>query len=129
MIQKPPSIENDAFKSAKWDELTQGRDFDAAAVPTLELLCQWYAIVQKCIDDIDDLNGQVAYQNNIGDIKPLLQIATMKQASAEIRQLSKQLGISGEASGETPNQKATILEIIQGNRAQKAKNREARTAV
>ena len=35
-ITKPPGIESDAFKSAKWDELTQGREFaqsDAPAPP------------------------------------------------------------------------------------------------
>ncbi len=27
-LTKPPGIENDAFNSLKWDELTSGRDFD-----------------------------------------------------------------------------------------------------
>ncbi len=31
-LTKPPGIENDAFKSLKWDELTSGREFDLATV-------------------------------------------------------------------------------------------------
>ncbi len=30
-LAKPPGIESDAFKSAKWDELTAGRDFAQSA--------------------------------------------------------------------------------------------------
>jgi hypothetical protein len=37
-ISKPASVENDAFRSAKWDELTSGRDFSQADAPTLALL-------------------------------------------------------------------------------------------
>ena len=43
-ITKPPGIESDAFKSAKWDELTQGREFAQPDAPALSLLCQWYKI-------------------------------------------------------------------------------------
>lgn len=90
---KPPGIESDPFKSDKWDELTQGRNFTQADAPLLALLCQWYAVAQRCIEDIDEIGGQVAYENKLGDLKALPQIATMKQATAEIRQLNKQLGI------------------------------------
>lgn len=38
-ITKPPSIESDPFKSAKWDELTQGRTFTQSNAPALALLC------------------------------------------------------------------------------------------
>lgn len=43
-IAKPPGIESDAFKSAKWDELTAGRSFSQSDAPALSLLCQWYKI-------------------------------------------------------------------------------------
>lgn len=39
-LKKPPSIEADDFKSAKWDELTQGREFAQSDAPALSLLCQ-----------------------------------------------------------------------------------------
>ena len=39
-LMKPPGIEPDAFESAKWDEITAGRDFAPSDAPTLALLCQ-----------------------------------------------------------------------------------------
>lgn len=101
-LTKPPGIARDAFKSAKWDELTQGRNFTTSDMPVLALLVQWYAVVQRCIDDMSDAGGQVAYQNDMGDLKTLPQIGIMKQASAEIRQLNKQLGINDEAGRGPP---------------------------
>ena len=84
-LAKPASISNNAFKSAKWDEITAGRNFKKTDVPTLTLLCQWYAVVEQCMFDITDGDEvQVAYSNSLGDIKACPQISTMKQASAEI---------------------------------------------
>ena len=97
-VDKPASVANNPFRSAKWDELTAGRDFAPSDAPTLALLCAWYQVMDKCMSDIDVGGGvQVAYQNDVGDIKALPQLSTMKQASAEIRQLNKQLGIDDEA--------------------------------
>ena len=38
MLTKPPNVENDAFKSAKWDELTAGRTFAQSDAPALARL-------------------------------------------------------------------------------------------
>ena len=92
-LKKPPSIEADEFKSAKRDEVTRGRDFRESDAPTLEVLMEWYSVVRQCIEDRQDASGQVAYANEMGDIRQLPQISTMKTASAEIRALNKQLGI------------------------------------
>lgn len=65
------------------------------------------------MSDIDVGGGvQVAYQNDVGDIKALPQLSTMKQASAEIRQLNKQLGINDEARPEPERAPVTPLEVI-----------------
>lgn len=103
--QKPARVERDEFQSAKWDEICQGRSFTDADVPSLTLLCAWYQVVEQCIDDIMSGGGmQVAYSNDMGDIKALPQLNTMKQASAEIRQLNKQLGIAESGGGEDGTQ-------------------------
>lgn len=86
-IRKPSAIANDPFKSAKWDEITAGRTFTTSHIPTLTLLIQLYAVGERCIEDMDEANGQVAYRNDMGDFKPLPQISTTKPARAEIRQL------------------------------------------
>ena len=68
-ITKPPSIESDAFKSAKWDELTQGRTFTQSNAPALALLCQWYKIADTAQDELDNFGGQTSYSNELGDLK------------------------------------------------------------
>lgn len=122
MLEKPIAIAQSDFKSAKWDEITAGRDFDKADVPQLALLCQWYEVVEQCMEDIS-MNGgvQVAYRNDMGDLKALPQLSTMKQASAEIRALNKQLGINDEAQ-QKPHEPAKVvtLSVIQANRRAKA---------
>ena len=115
-LTKPPGIARDAFKSAKWDELVDGRSFAPSDAPVLALLVQWYAVAQRCIDDIDDVGGQVAYRNDMGDLKALPQISTMKQASAEIRQLNKQLGINDEGGEEEADGGADVLKLVLWNR-------------
>lgn len=118
-LTKPPSVEHDPYRSAKWDELTRGRDFRSSDVPALTLLVQWYQIVDRCIEDMSDEDGiHVAFANEMGDIKALPQIATMKQASAEIRQLNRQLGIndgrdseSGEEAGADDG--GDVLRLVQ----------------
>lgn len=122
MLDKPPQIKNNAFKSAKWDEIVQGRNFSVSDIPTISLLCQWYAVIEKCMDDITiDDEVRVAYSNDLGDIKALPQLSTMKQASAEIRALNKQLGINDEVgASQTNNHEARVLQVIYGNRKKRS---------
>lgn len=125
-IAKPRSIEESPFRSAKWDEITAGRDFGESDAPALALLCQWYEVVEKCMSDLDFGGGiQVAYTNDIGDIKPLPQLSTMKQASAEIRALNKQLGINDEAKPQSKG--LTTLAVITNQRAER-RSRAANSA-
>ena len=121
-LRKPSSVASNAFKSKKWDELTSERTFTKADIPTLELLCQWHAVVQKCIDDMTVGDGiQVAYSNDYSDIKALPQVGMLKQASAEIRALNKQLGINDQPEAkQVTTEKANVLALVVGNRADKA---------
>lgn len=125
-LEKPPSVESDPFRSAKWDELTRGRDFSEADAPALALLVQWYQVVDRCVDDMSVDGGvQVAFQNDMGDLKALPQIATMKQASAEIRQLNRQLGIADgrDVRRQRPGggtRKASVLRLVMDDRRRKA---------
>ena len=88
-ISKPPGIESDAFKSAKWDELTAGQNFSQSDIPALSLLRQWHKLAQQAQDELDNFGSQTAYQNDVGDLKAFPQIGTLKTCSAEIRQLNK----------------------------------------
>ena len=121
-LKKPPGIENDQFKSAKWDEITAGRDFAPSDAPTLALLCQWHKVAQQAMDELDNFGSQTAYQNDMGDLKAFPQIETLKKCSNEIRQLNKQLGTCDShekeevASGKRP---ATVLSIVTSKRAER----------
>lgn len=127
-LDKPDSISANPFKSQKWDEITKGRSFAQSDIPTLTLLCHWYAVADKCMDDCEmDGEMQVAYMNDKGDINAMPQIGTLKQASAEIRALNKQLGINDEAHAEA-KQKETKLYAIQGNRRARAANKGSAAA-
>lgn len=116
---KPESVARDPFKSAKWDEVVSGRRFRPSDVPTLTLLVQWHAIVNRCIEDMDEANGQVAYSNDMSDLKALPQIGIMKQASAEIRALNKQLGINDEADGGEAGGEGDVLTLVTGGRQER----------
>lgn len=122
-VTKPTSVSADPFRSAKWDEICDGRDFRPSDAPALTLLVQWYQVVDKCIEDLSTYDGiDVAYENKMGDKRAMPQIGTMKQASAEIRALNKQLGIVDgheEGASDDSNGDAAILSLVQGNRAER----------
>lgn len=119
-LRKPAAVENDPYKSAKWDELTAGRTFAQSDAPTLALLCQWHKVADAAMDELDRFGGETAYTNDMGDLKAFPQISTLKTASAEIRQLNKQLGITDTAEPETgAGGGADILSIVSGKRAER----------
>lgn len=119
-IRKPAAVENDPYKSAKWDELTAGRTFAQSDAPTLALLCQWHKVADTAMDELDRFGGETAYTNDMGDLKAFPQIGTLKTASAEIRQLNKQLGIVDTAGPEVEAGGGdNILSIVSGKRAER----------
>ena len=119
-LDKPNSVKSNPYRSAKWDEITEGREFSKADAPLLALLCQWYEINETALEEIDMDGIQTAYTNAKGDLMPLPQLATMARASAEIRALSKQLGLAepAQAVQEKPRAKVTPFDRIAKQREQ-----------
>lgn len=119
---KPAYIAENPIMSAKWDEITSERNYDARHATTVEQLCFWYSVLRQCQEQVTvDGEIQVAYENNLGDIKALPQMSTAKQASDQIRQLNKQLGINDEAKP-VPKQKTgaeRVLELAINSRLKK----------
>ena len=121
-LRKPKSIAASEQKRRLWNEITRDRDFSPEDVPSLVLLVQWHAIVERCVADMTDGDEvSVAFYNKLGDIKAIPQIDTLKKASAEIRALNKQLGINDQPEAkQATTEKADVLSLIVGNRADKA---------
>lgn len=120
-LVKPAHVAENPVMSEKWDEITEGREFTPIHATTIEQLCFWYAVLRTCQDDITvDGEIRVAYANDLGDIKPMPQMSSAKQASDQIRQLNKQLGINDEAKGEQPKREVTVIHAFQQNRQSKS---------
>ena len=121
-LRKPKSIAASKQKRQLWNEITRDRDFSPEDVPSLVLLVQWHAIVERCVADMTDGDEvSVAFYNKLGDIKAIPQIDTLKKASAEIRALNKQLGINDQPEAkQATTEKADVLSLVVGNRADKA---------
>ena len=76
-LTKPASIRSDPWRSRKWNEIVRGRDLSPSDAPTIALLVSWYQVIEQCMDDIGASGGvQVAYQNDVGDIKALPKLST-----------------------------------------------------
>lgn len=119
-LEKPKSVLESPYRAAKWDEITEGREFTQADAPYIALLCQWYEINDMALDEISrDGEIMTAYTNEAGDIKALPQLSTMAKASAEIRALSKQLGLYDQQREEKPKPvvRVTPFERIAKQRA------------
>lgn len=127
-LRKPESISASDFKSAKWDEITKDKNFSDADIPVIALLCQWYEVVEKCIEELNETGTlQVAFKNQLGDIKECPQLSTMKKASAEIRALNKQLGIQDEVTSQPKEPIRNPLNVIKFNRQTRAENLRSNT--
>ena len=119
-LRKPKSIAASKQKRQLWNEITRDRDFSPEDVPSLVLLVQWHAIVERCVADMTDGDEvSVAFYNKLGDIKAIPQIDTLKKASAEIRALNKQLGINDEAKQEVVNEGSSVISLSTAKRAQR----------
>lgn len=120
-IEKPRSVAESEYRSAKWDEITEGHDFTQADAPLLAMLCQWHEINDTALEEIEDLGGiHTAYADDKGNARQLPQIATMARASSEIRAISQQLGLfkAREEKPEKPRVVVTPFERIAKQRAQ-----------
>jgi hypothetical protein len=124
-IRKPKDIAQDEYKSAKWDELTRGREFSREHVSYLRMLINWHAIADKAMEDMAGAYGvSVTYETEGGDLKERPEIAILKKASTEIRQLNKQLGIKDSVETtpkkEKPKEEASVLSLVTENRRSRA---------
>ncbi|MDO5329017.1 MAG: hypothetical protein Q4E88_02800 [Coriobacteriia bacterium] len=130
MLNIPEDIEKNKKKRDIWVHITSNHDFDESDIPVLKTLCYWYMVLDQCMDDIsdDDGNVSVSYMNEIGDEKARPQLGSMKQASAEIRAINKQLGIKDEVAPKNNIAKGGFRLIRGKADAAKEKDRKSATS-
>ena len=126
-LRKPDKIAKNETMSRKWDELVRSYSLGYSDKPALTLLVHWYAVIDQCMAELTEDGGvSVSYQTDKGDEKARPQLAIMKQASAEIRALNKQLGIKDgqDVTGGAPandgsdtggtDSGSSVLKLVQG---------------
>lgn len=127
-------LEDDRL-SKIWDAL-KGDEFPEKQQPLVQLLCFWHAVADEAREQISK-NGKLAlfdpvaikpFKGKNGEKLPMVRkspaLVVLKDATAEIRLLSQQLGITGEVVP-TPQKsaKGDLLQLITDDRAKKAKRR------
>lgn len=142
-VAMPDDIARDPVQSAVWEELApEGNRFTAQDVPTLRLLCYWHSVARQAQDAISKGDGRInifdrigtkPYKTPDGKSVPLVRknpaLSVLKEASAEIRALSDQLGISPRSRAAEPapvtarSGNAQVLSMVLGDR--QAKERRA----
>lgn len=132
-VMKPEDVAADQVLSEVWDAVAVTGRFADEDIPTLRLLCQWHKVYAQCVADVTHANGTIRLTSFDSDDNPrsMPQLATMKQASAEIRALNDQLGISPKyravapsvATEQPKSANATLLKMVFADR--EAKERKA----
>lgn len=131
-VTMPGDIALDPVQSEIWRELAPDGNnrFTEQDVPALRLLCYWHAVARQAQEAIARGDGRISIFDRVGtkpykapDGKsvPLMRknpaLSVLKEASAEIRALSDQLGVSPRfrVSAQVPEKpksgKAELLEL------------------
>ncbi len=116
----PNGIDTEDAK-AVWNELFENVHLHAAQVPQAVMLVTWELVARQCVSDITG-NGdvQVAYSPDGAKLEQLPQVATLKQASAEIRALSKALGVDKQLAT-VANEGKSVIQLVKADRDRKAR--------
>lgn len=139
-VSMPDDIARDPVQSDVWRSVApEGANrYTEAEVPTLRLYCFWHAVARQAQETIAKGDGHVnifdrigtkPYKSADGRSLPLVRknpaLAVLKEASAEIRALSDQLGISPKSREAAPapvaTEKSRLLHLVTSDRDAKRK--------
>lgn len=143
-VTMPDDIAGDPVQREVWESVApKGRNrFREEDVPLLRMLCYWHAVARECRRDLArgiepgrvavmERIGSKPYRDSSGNTPPLFRknplLGILKEASAEIRAISDQLGISPRTRAETAaapkvmSRKAQILDMAKADREAKAR--------
>lgn len=141
-VSMPDDIALDPVQSAIWKSIAPdgANRFSEQDVPELRLLCYWHAVARQAQEaiakgdghiNIFDRVGTKPYKTSDGKSVPLVRknpaLGVLKEASAEIRALSDQLGVSPRSRAAEPaaarpaSANARILSMVLSDREAKAR--------
>ena len=140
-VSMPEDIAADPVQSEIWASIApEGNGFSESDVPSLRLLCYWHAVARQAQESIAKGDGRInifdrigtkPYKTSDGRSVPLVRknpaLTVLKEASAEIRALSDQLGLSPRSrSVATEDQKTrsangSVLSMVLSDREAKAR--------
>ena len=113
-IEMPQEVASDPVQAAVWGQLTSRRTFAQEDTPTLALLCYWHAVANQAREamalgdneiEILDATAYKPIRGKGGKRLKMMRknpaLTVLKEASAEIRALSDQLGLSKSARNVT----------------------------
>lgn len=113
-IEMPQEVASDPVQAAVWGQLTSRRTFAQEDAPTLALLCYWHAVANQAREamalgdneiEILDATAYKPIRGKGGKRLKMMRknpaLTVLKEASAEIRALSDQLGLSKSARNVT----------------------------
>lgn len=126
-VTMPEDIADDPVQSRIWASLAPaGNRFAEQDVPTLRLLCYWHAVARRAQEAAADGDGRVDILDRAGTRQnPALSV--LKEATAEIRLLSDQLGVSPRSRASAPAEQqprsanAKLLTMVLTDREAKAR--------
>lgn len=122
-VSMPPDIAESPLKSEIWDYIAPPvNSFTDQDIPNLRLLCTWHAVAAQCEDalvrgddkvNIVEVMGEKSIKaadgKTLHKVREHPAIGTLKKASAEIRALSDQLGLSPLARSRIGLMQATTV--------------------
>lgn len=122
-VTMPPDIAESTMLSTIWNYIAPPvNNFTVQDIPNLRLLCTWHAIAVQCQDallrgdervNIVEVMGEKTIKSSDGKtlhkVREHPAIGTLKKASAEIRALSDQLGLSPLARSRIGLMQATTV--------------------
>ena len=105
-----------------WKSICADYELRECDVPELRMLCEWYAVAERCMEVLGGTEGpmQVLSVDSDGNQQVSKAIAALQMAQASTAAISKRLGIEPRPMRRTPAS-VNPLEAARSNRSSRMK--------
>ena len=121
MLEMPEAVKNNEKEAAIWADLTASYEFRQCDREALRMLCHWYAVAERLIEQSTGKTGKKAplMQDDKGRPMPNPANRELALARGEIQSLCAMLGIEAGAIENKESAKVTTLEVLRARRAER----------